>query len=87
MEGGLGAQLYLKWRSQVVFLSETKQQRRFLDKVKRRLGFGDGWYVEPHGISGGLALWWHNSVSVKMSPLRPGIQGEPLYLDQSSGWE
>lgn len=55
-----------KEKPQLVFLMETKKQINFLDRKRRAFGFDEGWYVNPIGKSGGLALWWTNEVKVNI---------------------
>lgn len=43
---------------------ETKNKRDILEKIRRRLHFSNGSYVDPIGLSGGLALWWKDGVDV-----------------------
>ncbi|KAK4268485.1 hypothetical protein QN277_025138 [Acacia crassicarpa] len=69
---GLGATLTVRnlkeecfrKKPHIVFLMETKQKARYLRKVRRRCGFNEEWLVDPIGISGGLALWWADSIKV-----------------------
>ncbi|GLT87904.1 hypothetical protein SLE2022_059570 [Rubroshorea leprosula] len=49
--------LIFKHRLCLVFLMETKKNRRYLEWLRRRLSFSAGVYVDPLGYSGGLALW------------------------------
>ena len=37
---------------------ETKNKEEKLEMLRRRNGFEKGCYVEPEGLSGGLAVWW-----------------------------
>lgn len=34
---------------------------RKLERIRRQLNFRGFWYVEPVGLSGGLALWWRET--------------------------
>ncbi|KAG5528201.1 hypothetical protein RHGRI_028965 [Rhododendron griersonianum] len=43
---------------------ETKNKRDSLERIRRRLRFNNSSYVEPEGLSGGLALWWTDEVTV-----------------------
>lgn len=57
-------------RPKVVFLVETKNKASFLDRLHRRFHFPYKCYVDPLGISGGLALWCTDDIhlNVRMSP-------------------
>ncbi|KAK9047151.1 hypothetical protein V6N11_053006 [Hibiscus sabdariffa] len=57
-----------KYKSQIVFLSETKQKKRYPEKIRMKMKMENTFYVEPDGIVGGLALWW--SSDVKLSVLQ-----------------
>ncbi|KAK9037516.1 hypothetical protein V6N11_022425 [Hibiscus sabdariffa] len=48
--------LTFKYRLTVVFLSETKQKRRFLEKNRMKMKLSNAFYVDPDGAAGELAL-------------------------------
>ncbi|KAK8980445.1 hypothetical protein V6N11_029006 [Hibiscus sabdariffa] len=58
-----------KNKAEIIFLSETKQKKRYMEKIHTKMKIENAFYVEPDGIAGGLALWWSNNV--KLSVLRP----------------
>ncbi|KAG5549291.1 hypothetical protein RHGRI_014597 [Rhododendron griersonianum] len=43
---------------------ETKNNKVFLETIHRKLGFCSTTYVDPVGLSGGLALWWKIEVDI-----------------------
>ncbi|KAK4260674.1 hypothetical protein QN277_003758 [Acacia crassicarpa] len=43
---------------------ETKIKSARITKLRNKCGFSRDLYVEPRGLAGGLALWWHNSISL-----------------------
>ena len=51
-----------KYDPDVVFLMETKNKSRKLEGMRQKLRFDEGVYVEPEGLSEGLALWWKDSM-------------------------
>ncbi|KAK8473934.1 hypothetical protein V6N11_069904 [Hibiscus sabdariffa] len=53
-----------KHNCHIVFLSETKQKKRYLEKIRMKMKLEHAFYVEPVGIAGGLALWWSSDVKV-----------------------
>ncbi|KAK9011970.1 hypothetical protein V6N11_040041 [Hibiscus sabdariffa] len=55
-----------KFQPDIVFLSETKQQKRYLEKIRMKMKMEHSFYIEPNGIVGGLALWWSNDVQIKI---------------------
>lgn len=56
-----------KYKPQMVFLMETKQLQRRLEGLRRKtFKFDDSCYVDPVGLSGGLALWWSNDLNVQI---------------------
>jgi hypothetical protein len=59
----------------VVFLCETKQKKRTVERLQWSLGFRHGICVDGKGKGGGLALWWRDGVTVEV---RPWCQ---LYID------
>ncbi|GMI87168.1 hypothetical protein HRI_002386100 [Hibiscus trionum] len=46
-----------KYNSCIVFLSETKQRKSYLEKLPRKNKFSKGFYVNPIRKAEGLALW------------------------------
>ncbi|KAK9010122.1 hypothetical protein V6N11_036637 [Hibiscus sabdariffa] len=56
----------VKHKNDIVFLSETKQKRRYLEKIRRRMKMDNSFYVDPVGTAGGLALWWSNDVKMSI---------------------
>ena len=45
---------------------ETKSKSEKLKKLRKRLGFKEGMYVELEGLNGGLSLCWKNGMGVKV---------------------
>ena len=48
-----------------VFLMETKNERRKLERI-RNVNFRHYFYIDPEGVSGGLALWWNDSIDIQI---------------------
>lgn len=56
-----------KFKPQMVFLMETKQSKKKFECVRRRrFNFFGSYYVDPRGLSGGLAVWWHEDLKVEI---------------------
>ncbi|KAK9006380.1 hypothetical protein V6N11_035421 [Hibiscus sabdariffa] len=53
-----------KFHPSIIFLSETKQKRKYLEKIRRNMKMENSFYVDPLGIAGGLALWWTKEVNI-----------------------
>lgn len=45
---------------------ETKNNKVKVDTIRRRLKFDYGFYVDPEGLAGGLALWWTDEVELEV---------------------
>ncbi|KAK8480353.1 hypothetical protein V6N11_038049 [Hibiscus sabdariffa] len=56
----------IKYNPLITFLSETKKNQKYLERIKATNKFSGSFYVNPHGIAGGLALWWTENVSIKI---------------------
>ncbi|XP_071939954.1 uncharacterized protein [Coffea arabica] len=48
----------------VVFLSETKNQEKFMRSVQKKIRFEKGYVVNSIGKAGGMALYWNNAVTI-----------------------
>ncbi|KAK9024523.1 hypothetical protein V6N11_004682 [Hibiscus sabdariffa] len=59
-----------KFQTDIVFLSETKQQRKYLEKTKVKMKLTHSYFVEPDGLAGGLSLWWTKETQITI--LRSG---------------
>ena len=66
---------------EVIFLCETKKKRDYLENIVGHLGYFDLHTVEPQGRSGGLALLWKDSVSIKI------IQSDKRMIDALVTWQ
>ena len=55
-----------RWNPRLVFLLETKSKNRRMEKIKFKLGFTNGLYVQSRGRSGGLALLWSSDTNLEI---------------------
>ncbi|CAM8948389.1 unnamed protein product [Rhodiola kirilowii] len=55
-----------EFRPQVIGLQETKMEGRYLEAIRRKLGFSCGFSVDKRGLAGGLALWWKDEVDLRI---------------------
>ena len=55
-----------KYDPNLVFLMEIRNGKEVLERIRERMRFENGFYVDPEGLSGGLVLWWNNEVKVKV---------------------
>src|SRR5438876_232759 len=60
--------LVRSYNPEVVFLSETKQKKRVMERLQWSLGYRHGVCVDDKGRGGGLALWWRDGVEVSVHP-------------------
>ncbi|GKV37715.1 hypothetical protein SLEP1_g45710 [Rubroshorea leprosula] len=45
---------------------ETKKNKKYLERLRRKYAFSSSVYIEPQGYSGGLALWWTEDVHISI---------------------
>lgn len=57
----------------IIVLIETKNTEAFCEQVRRKVKMDSGVYVNPDGISGGLALWWNKEVTVKVNMMNENM--------------
>lgn len=65
----------------ILFLSETKNKRWYLEDVLVKLGYHDLRTVEPMGRSGGLAVLWKESCKVEC------LQSNRRIMDLKMTWK
>ncbi|KAK8526270.1 hypothetical protein V6N12_020748 [Hibiscus sabdariffa] len=58
--------LCFKHKTGIIFLSEMKQKKRYLEKVRMKMKMDNEFYVEPTGLAGGLALWWNSEIKLSV---------------------
>ena len=58
--------LVRRWDPDVIFLSETKKKIAGMKKIKLKLGFVNGLYVQTQGKGGGLALFWKREFNLEI---------------------
>ncbi|KAI7988028.1 hypothetical protein LOK49_LG13G02958 [Camellia lanceoleosa] len=70
-----------------VFLMETKNKASFLDRLCRHFHFSHKSYVDPIGVSGGLALWWTDDIHLDVRfSLWNMIRSVISSFDSQSSW-
>lgn len=52
------------YKPDIICLVETKNGSNFCERIREQIGMDHAYYVEPQGLSGGLALWWTNEVNM-----------------------
>ncbi|KAL4628496.1 hypothetical protein ACB092_05G243100 [Castanea dentata] len=55
-----------RWDPRIVFLLETKLKVRHVERVRKRLGFANGFIKPSRGYSGGLALLWMREINLSI---------------------
>ena len=50
----------------MVFLLETKRKIAGMKKVKGKIGYVNGFYVQQKGKGGGLAMFWKKEVNLEI---------------------
>lgn len=66
---------------EILFLSETKNRRGYLEGVVKKLGYTGLRMVEPVGRSGGLAVMWKDSCKIEL------IQASNRLMDLKVKWQ
>ena len=54
------------WDLEVIFLIETKKKIVGMKKVKVKLGYVNGFYVQRQGKGGSLAMFWRKEVNLEI---------------------
>ncbi|XP_004297985.1 PREDICTED: uncharacterized protein LOC101309247 [Fragaria vesca subsp. vesca] len=53
-------------RPNILFLSETHKTTSYVEKIRRKMRFSQGFCVDPIGIAGDLCLWWDDSLLINI---------------------
>ncbi|GMI66193.1 hypothetical protein HRI_000288600 [Hibiscus trionum] len=75
-----------KIKPTVIFLSETKQNKRYLEKIKMKMKMDCSFYVEPQGLAGGLALWWKTEADVTILGYDQNLIDTKIRLQEGDSW-
>ncbi|KAF2313872.1 hypothetical protein GH714_018475 [Hevea brasiliensis] len=80
-------ELIAKHSPSIVFLMETKRKRKYLESVRRQLGFTNEFYVDPYGLLGGLALWWTEDTQISVLNACPNfVDCDIVLTGQKMNW-
>lgn len=69
----------------IIFLCETKNQKKFLNGFKRKIGFEEMALVDPVGKAGGLAVFWKKATNVLDVLSTPFTLELMLNIDNDAG--
>ncbi|OMO94054.1 reverse transcriptase [Corchorus capsularis] len=67
-----------------IFLMETKNKKDTMEKIRRNIKMDNALYVDPVGLSGGIALWWKNNFVVNSFEEHKNLV-DTLIVDVNSG--
>ena len=59
-------ELVQRWKSNIVFLLETKMKKYQMEKVKFKIGLMNGLIVPSVGMSRGLAMLWSRDIIIEV---------------------
>lgn len=65
---------------EIIFLSETKSRRNYMESIVEKMGFNDLLVVDAIGKSGGLAVMWKDSCKVEV------LQANKRVIDLKVEW-
>ncbi|KAK8568452.1 hypothetical protein V6N12_007003 [Hibiscus sabdariffa] len=75
-----------KHRSSVIFLNETKQHGKYLERKRVRFKFANSHYVHPCGIGGGLALWWNEEADLTILSSHKHLIDTKISINKEVFW-
>ncbi|KAK8504026.1 hypothetical protein V6N11_047706 [Hibiscus sabdariffa] len=55
-----------KFQPNIVFLSESKQLKRYLEKIRMKMKMEYSFYIDPIRVAGGLVLWWSKDTQIRI---------------------
>lgn len=65
----------------MIFLSETKMKDHRIERVRRRMGYANGFNVAAIGRAGGLSLWWDDLIQVEIKVSKHFIDAHCCLVD------
>ena len=80
------ANLVRRWDPDVIFLTETKKKIAGMKKVKLKLGFVNGFYVQRQGRGGGLAMFWRKEVNLEIKSYSK-YHIDVVVIEEASGFK
>ncbi|KAK8507583.1 hypothetical protein V6N12_072837 [Hibiscus sabdariffa] len=75
-----------KFQPDIAFLSETKQQMKYLEKTKVKMKLMHSYYVEPDGLAGGLLLWWTKETQITILSSRKHFIDAKISVNGEEEW-
>ncbi|KAK8584309.1 hypothetical protein V6N12_068554 [Hibiscus sabdariffa] len=69
-----------------IFLSETKQQGKYLERKRVWFKFANSHYVHPCGIGGGLALWWNEETDLTILSSHKHLIDTKISINKEELW-
>ncbi|KAL4281787.1 hypothetical protein GQ457_03G032220 [Hibiscus cannabinus] len=78
--------LMYKYKPKIVFLSETKQKMKKLEKLRKKCKFENSFYVDPVESAGGLALWWDNDVQISILYSDKNVIDSSISITSEAPW-
>ncbi|KAK8532112.1 hypothetical protein V6N12_053561 [Hibiscus sabdariffa] len=75
-----------KHKANIIFLGETKQKKRYIEKIRMKMKFDNVFYVEPDGIAGRLALWWSNNVKLSILHYDKNFIDTKISINGETDW-
>ncbi|KAK8483041.1 hypothetical protein V6N11_081882 [Hibiscus sabdariffa] len=75
-----------KFQLDIVLLSETKQQKRYVEKIKMKMKTEHLFYVALTGLAGGLSLWWTKDTQRKILQYGKHFIDAEISIRGETGW-
>ncbi|KAL4379336.1 hypothetical protein GQ457_02G017580 [Hibiscus cannabinus] len=75
-----------KFKPCIIFLSETKKKRRYVEKVRIKLKLQEAFYVDPTGIAGDLSLWWNTEVKLNVLKADKNFIDAKVFIEGEADW-
>ncbi|GMJ04155.1 hypothetical protein HRI_004084700 [Hibiscus trionum] len=75
-----------KFNSSIIFLGETKQKEKYMERLRMRMNFYNSFYFDPIGIAGGLDLCWKKEVVVSILQAEKNFINSEISVNEEEAW-
>ncbi|KAK8506857.1 hypothetical protein V6N12_000427 [Hibiscus sabdariffa] len=78
--------IVFKYKLNIVFLSETKNKKKYLEKIRTKMKLSESHHLELKGIAGSFALWWSKETQVTILKENKNLIDTCISINGDNEW-